>query len=72
MLLMQSRGIEILIKYGEDIALLLLEVKNLWNERFEVLTYMKHSGITENIPVIMISDEKSESFIRRAYDLGAV
>lgn len=67
-----KQGIEMINKYGEDIALLLLEVKNCGMSGFEVLTYMKHSGITENIPVIIISDEKSESFIRRAYDLGAV
>lgn len=67
-----KQGIEMINKYGEDIALLLLEVKICGMSGFEVLTYMKHSGITENIPVIMISDEKSKSFIRRAYDLGAV
>ena len=67
-----KQGIEMINKYGEDIALLLLEVKICGMSGFEVLTYMKHSGIIENIPVIMISDEKSESFIRRAYDLGAV
>lgn len=67
-----KQGIEMINKYGEDIALLLLEVKICGMSGFEVLTYMKHSGNTENIPVIMISDEKSESFIRRAYDLGAV
>ena len=67
-----KQGIEMINKYGEDIALLLLEVKICRMSGFEVLTYMKHSGITENIPVIIISDEKSESFIRRAYDLGAV
>lgn len=67
-----KQGIEMINKYGEDIALLLLEVKICRMSGFEVLTYMKHSGLTENIPVIMISDEKSESFIRRAYDLGAV
>ena len=67
-----KQAIEMINKYGEDIALLLLEVKICGMSGFEVLTYMKHSGITENIPVIMISDEKSESFIRRAYDLGAV
>lgn len=67
-----KQGIEMINKYGEDIALLLLEVKICGMSGFEVLTYMKHSGITGNIPVIMISDEKSESFIRRAYDLGAV
>lgn len=67
-----KQGIEMINKYGEDIALLLLEVKICGMSGFEVLTYMKHSGITENIPVIMISDEKSGSFIRRAYDLGAV
>jgi len=67
-----KQGIEMINKYGEDIALLLLEVKICGMSGFEILTYMKHSGITENIPVIIISDEKSESFIRRAYDLGAV
>lgn len=67
-----KQGIEMINKYGEDIVLLLLEVKICGMSGFEVLTYMKHSGLTENIPIIMISDEKSESFIRRAYDLGAV
>ena len=48
-----KQGIEMINKYGEDIALLLLEVKICGMSGFEVLTYMKHSGITENIPVIM-------------------
>lgn len=44
-----KQGIEMINKYGEDIALLLLEVKICGMSGFEVLTYMKHSGITENI-----------------------
>ena len=38
---------------------------------FEVLAYMNRDKWIEDIPVIMISSEGSESYIRRAYELGA-
>lgn len=67
-----EQGIDMLNKYGEDIALVLLDLKMCGMSGFEVLTYMKQKSLSENVPVIMISDEKSASFIRKAYELGVI
>ena len=37
---------------------------------FEVLASMNRSHMLENLPVIMISSEDSDAFIRRAYEQG--
>ena len=67
-----EQGIDMLNKYGEDIALVLLDLKMCGMSGFEVLTYMKQNSLSENVPVIMIYDEKSTSFIRKAYELGVI
>lgn len=67
-----EQGIDMLNKYGEDIALVLIDLKMCGMSGFEVLTYMKQNSLSENVPVIMIYDEKSASFIRKAYELGVI
>ena len=37
---------------------------------FQVLTVMNERRLLEDIPVIMISSEETESYIRRAYEMG--
>ena len=39
---------------------------------FEVLEYMNQEQWIDDIPVIMISKQDSEEYIRKAYELGAV
>lgn len=64
--------VNILEEQGADISLILLDIIMPEMTGFDVLTYMNHRGWIEDIPVIMISSEDSESAIRRAYELGAV
>ena len=37
---------------------------------FEVLNYMNNNNWIEDIPVILISSEDSNQYIRRAYEMG--
>ena len=50
---------------------MLLDIVMPEMDGFEVLSYMNRDHLIEDIPVIMISSEDSESFIRQAYEMGA-
>ena len=63
--------LEMLEQYGTEISLVLLDIIMPKMDGFEVLAYMNRDKWIEDIPVIMISSEGSESYIRRAYELGA-
>ena len=63
--------IDMLRKYETGISLVLLDIVMPGMDGFGVLNYMNHHHYLEDIPVIMISSEYSESYIRRAYELGA-
>ena len=63
--------LKILEQYGPEISLVLLDIIMPRMDGFEVLAYMNRDKWIEDIPVIMISSEGSESYIRRAYELGA-
>lgn len=62
--------IRIIEQYGSDLSLILLDITMPVMNGFEVLAYMNRNHIIEDIPVIMISSEDSENYIRRAYELG--
>ena len=62
--------LSILEEKGTDIALVLLDIVMPVMDGFEVLRHMAASHMIENIPVIMISSEDSQTFIRSAYELG--
>ncbi len=62
--------LEVLRQYGTGIACVLLDIVMPVMDGFEVLAYMNKTGIIEDIPVIMISGEDSDVYIRRAYALG--
>ena len=69
-----SDGVEalsVIQKYETSIDLVLLDIVMPGMDGFEVLAYMNRDKWIEDIPVIMISSEGSESYIRRAYELGA-
>lgn len=55
-----------------EIALMLLDIVMPVMDGFEVLSTMREKGWIESIPVIMISAESGNSYIDRAYDLGAI
>lgn len=66
-----EEALKMLEQYGTEISLVLLDIIMPKMDGFEVLAYMNRDKWIENIPVIMISSEGSESYIRRAYELGA-
>ena len=39
---------------------------------FEVLAYMNRDKWIEDIPVIMISSEESETYVKKAYEMGTM
>ncbi len=67
-----EEGLEILSRYKTEISLVLLDIVMPGIDGFEVLSIMQENRWTEDIPVMMISSEEDTSFIRQAYDLGAV
>ena len=66
-----EEALKMLEQYGTEISLVLLDIIMPKMDGFEVLAYMNRDKWIEDIPVIMISSEGSESYIRRAYELGA-
>ena len=66
-----EEALKTLEQHGTEISLVLLDIIMPKMDGFEVLAYMNRDKWIEDIPVIMISSEGSESYIRRAYELGA-
>ena len=66
-----EEALKMLEQYGPEISLVLLDIIMPKMDGFEVLAYMNRDKWIEDILVIMISSEGSESYIRRAYELGA-
>ena len=62
--------LEVLRQNGFGISLILLDIVMPEMNGFEVLAFMNRNHWIEDIPVIMISSENSEKYIRRAYNLG--
>lgn len=57
-------------EYGLGISLVLLDIIMPEMDGFEVLKHMTEEYWISDIPVIMISSEDSENYIRRAYEMG--
>ena len=62
--------VQMLEQYGMGISLVLLDIVMPEMDGFEVLGQMNRNHWIEDIPVIMISSEDSENYIRQAYELG--
>ena len=58
-------------EHAGDISLILLDLVMPEMDGFEVLRYMSRNHTIEDLPVIMISSEEGDEFIRRAYEMGA-
>lgn len=63
--------LEMLEKYGTGISAVLLDIVMPKMDGFEVLEHMNQEQWSEDIPVIMISKQDSEEYIRKAYEMGA-
>ena len=57
-------------EYGLGISLVLLDIIMPEMDGFEVLKHMTEEHWISDVPVIMISSEDSENYIRRAYEMG--
>lgn len=62
--------INMLRRYENDIALVLIDMIMPKKDGFEVLAYMNRNHWIEDIPVIMISTDNSDDNVSRAYSLG--
>ena len=65
-----KEALDILNQYGTGIALVLLDIIMPVMDGFEVLASMNATHLIEDIPVIMISNEDSDTVVRRAYEMG--
>ena len=63
-------ALEIIDKEWEHIHAILLDIVMPVMDGFEVLNVMERKHLIEDIPVIMISSEDSDVYVRRAYELG--
>ena len=66
-----EEALSMIHQFGTGISLVLLDIVMPGLDGFEVLSYMNQDHTIEDIPVIMISSEDTEAFIRRAYEMGA-
>ena len=58
-------------EHPSDIALVLLDLIMPDMDGFEVLSRLNRNHIIEDVPVIMLSGEESDEYIRKAYEMGA-
>ena len=65
-----EEALKMLKQYGMGISLMLLDIVMPVMNGFEVLAAMAREHWMDDIPVIMISSEGSEDYIRRAYEMG--
>ena len=65
-----EEALKMLKQYDTGISLMLLDIVMPVMNGFEVLAAMAREHWMDDIPVIMISSEESEEYIRRAYEMG--
>ena len=65
-----KEALDCIRKYGKKISVVLLDIVMPVMDGFEVLTVMNRNHWIDDIPVIMISSEESEVFIRKAFNFG--
>ena len=63
-------ALEYINKYGEDIAVVLLDLVMPVMDGFEVLEKMNQTGIIKSVPVIMITGETDDDKTLTGYNLG--
>ena len=66
-----AQCMSLLKQFGSGISLVLLDIVMPDMDGFEVLARMAGQDLLNDIPVIMVSSEDSNTVIHRAYELGA-
>lgn len=56
--------------YGNSVSLLLLDILMPRMDGFEVLAEMNRTKLIEEVPVVLITVDNSDSNLRRAYEMG--
>lgn len=64
--------LKLLHRYGTEISIVLLDFIMSGMDGFDVLNVMNKEHLIEDIPVIMISSEDSDLYIRQAYEMGVL
>ena len=67
-----SMAVAELQRYNTDIAVVLLDYVMPEMDGFQVLEVMNRKHWIEDIPVIMISSETSQTYMEQAYELGVI
>ena len=62
--------VSLIEQYGKEISQVLLDIVMPIMDGFEILMYMNRNHWIEDVPVIMISSEESENYIRKAFKFG--
>lgn len=65
-----KEALQLIQKFGESIAIVLLDLIMPVLNGFEVLQEMADTGLSDRVPVIMITSENSEQAILNGYNLG--
>ena len=52
-------------------TLVMVDLDLDWNEGYEALSWIRHHAGLRSLPVVAISQSKSQMDMKRAYDLGA-
>ena len=66
-----EQGLERLRSCADDVSMVLLDIVMPGMSGFDVLARMHQEGWIENIPVVMISSEKNDDVVLRAFEMGA-
>ena len=64
-------ALDMVDRYGDELSLVLLDIVMPGISGFEVLADLSRQSVSDNLPVIMISNEDSDDAVLRAYELGA-
>lgn len=64
--------VSLIEQYGKEISLVLLDIVMPVMDGFEILMYMNRNHWIEDVPVIMISSEESENYIRKAFKFWSI
>ena len=62
--------IDLLRRYGTEISCVLLDIMMPGIDGFGVLDYMSENHLLDDVPVITITGDESETTVRKAYEMG--
>lgn len=65
-----NEAIGILDRRGKEINVVLLDLIMPKPDGYDVLEYMNDKGLSEDVPVIVITGDESSESVRRAYDMN--